>query len=351
MCLVRGSRRGCWQVTPLPAAAEAPADGAGEAQQEVIEFAWIAIDVSNKSIVDSKTVLIKPEGSINLGDRCKEITGLGEAELSSGTTLQACIKDFNNFLYTKVTEENKDFCLVTDGDSCLKLWLRSDAKLKKVKLAAHYSKFIDMRAEFRQKYPNWAGADSCTAMADRLGVEIEAGVGGGMRMCRALAAVMLRLLEDGAPFVKTVTIPDDYDPLTDPQFKGGANGAAQPAAMGSDNTILKCRGLPFSAQKSDVEAFFRGCNIVEDGIWIVVNQFQRATGDAFVTFATPEDAKRAAGRHRDMMQQRYVEVFSSTQADMDAVRASLTGSSSAGNSSSNGTTNTNTNATSTTTKY
>lgn len=292
----------------------------------MIEFAWIAIDVSAKSIVDSKTVYIKPEGGAELGERLKELTGLDEATLSSGGTLQECVKNFNNFLYKQVTEENKDFCFVTDGDACLKRWLRADAKQKKVKLAAHYSKFIDMCAEFRQKYPNWAGADSCTAMADRLKVSIEAGVGGGMRMCRALAAIILHMLEEGAPFSKSVTVPDDYDPLTDPLYaKGGAsrNEAALPAGVTPENTVVKCRGLPFSAQKTDVEAFFSGCNIAEDGIWIVQNQFNRSTGDAFVTFATPEDAQRAIGRHRDLMNQRYIEVFPSTQSEADAQRASV----------------------------
>lgn len=286
-----------------------------------------------KSIVESKAVYIKPEGGTELGDRCKAITGLDESTLSSGCTLQECVKNFNNFIYKQVTEENKDFCFVTDGESHLKRWLRADAKLKKVKLAAHYSKFIDMCAEFRQKYPKWAGADSCTAMADRLGVEIETGIGGGMRMCRALAAIMLHLLEDGAPFVKTVSVPDDYDPLTDPLYAKGElnrNETTRHAGVMSENTVVKCRGLPYSAQKTDVETFFSGCTIAEDGVWIVLNQFNRSTGDAFVTFATPEDAQRALGRHRDLMNQRYIEVFPSTKSEADTMRSSFEASASLG---------------------
>jgi len=315
-----------WQVTP----AQETAAGEEEGYPEVIEFPWVVIDVANKSIVESKVVYVKPECCAELGDRCKALSGLDEATLASGSTLQACVKEFNDYLFKQFTSENKDFCFVTDGDSSLKRWLRTDAKRKKVKLAAHYSKFIDVRAEFRQKYSKWAGVDACPAMADRLGIQLEPTVDGGLRMCSTLAAIVVRMLEEDAQLAKTVAIADEYDPLVDPLYvKGGAKHQEPSRAkvvQGEgmpESTIVKCRGMPYSAQTSDVEEFFAGCKIAADGIWIVQNQFARASGEAYITFDTALDALRATRRSRDLMSQRYVEVFASTQSERDSTRASM----------------------------
>ena len=312
-----------WQVTN-PVASKVDEGGV----QEVIEFPWVIIDVASKSIVESKVVYLKPEHCPELGDRCKAITGLDDETLAAGCSLQECVQELNDYLYKQVTSQNKDFCFVTDGDTSLKRWLRSDAKVKKVKLAAHYQKFIDLRAEFKAKYPKWAGVDSGPSMASRLGIELEPSVDGGLRLCNALAAVAVQLLEDCAPFTKTVSISDDYDALADPLFvKGGpryheplrakcVQGDAMP-----ESKVVKCRGMPYSAQKHDLEAFFGTCRIAD--VWIVLNQFGRATGEAYVTFETSLDALRATHRCRDLMNQRYVEVFASTQAEADATRASM----------------------------
>ena len=135
------------QVTTLQ-----EADAAGEeGYQEVIEFPWIVIDVAQKTIVESKVLYVKPECCTELGERCKALTGLDDATLASGNSLHSCVMEFNDYLYKEFTSQNLDFCLLTDGDTSLKRWLRSDAKRKKVKLAAHYAKFVDLRAEFKSK--------------------------------------------------------------------------------------------------------------------------------------------------------------------------------------------------------
>jgi hypothetical protein len=69
------------------------------------------------------------------------------------------VQDFNDYLYRTFTSNNKDFCLVTFGELDLKKWLRLDAKNKGVKLHAHFSKFIDVRAEFRRHYPRYGTND------------------------------------------------------------------------------------------------------------------------------------------------------------------------------------------------
>ena len=52
-----------------------------------------------------------------MGEKCKALTGLDEATLAAGTSLQECVKEFNDYLYKQFTSQNIDFCFVTDGDA------------------------------------------------------------------------------------------------------------------------------------------------------------------------------------------------------------------------------------------
>lgn len=75
-------------------------------------------------------------------------------------------------------------------------------------------------------------------------------------------------------------------------------------------------GLPYSANAGDVINFFEGLNIVPGGIHFLVNSSGRASGQAYVEFATAEDADRAQGRHRATMGTRYIELFRCTKGEM-----------------------------------
>jgi heterogeneous nuclear ribonucleoprotein F/H len=76
--------------------------------------------------------------------------------------------------------------------------------------------------------------------------------------------------------------------------------------------VLRMRGLPFSATKADVIAFFQGLSIIEDSVQLVVRPDGRLTGEAFVAFPSPADADCAMARNGNNMGSRYVELFPSS---------------------------------------
>ena len=71
--------------------------------------------------------------------------------------------------------------------------------------------------------------------------------------------------------------------------------------------------------------FFRGgdnpCEVLdgEDGILFVHQADGRATGDAFVLFASEEEAAKALSKHRECIGARYIELFKSTTAEVQQV--------------------------------
>ncbi|CAN0416424.1 unnamed protein product, partial [Discosporangium mesarthrocarpum] len=65
--------------------------------------------------------------------------------------------------------------------------------------------------------------------------------------------------------------------------------------------VIRMRGLPYRASKSEVMGFFKGCSIPEEGIAFVTRADGRVTGEAYVRFSSREDAKMGIRKDREMM--------------------------------------------------
>jgi len=93
--------------------------------------------------------------------------------------------------------------------------------------------------------------------------------------------------------------------------KGGRPGGAE------DDGVVKLRGLPFGATKSDVEDFFTGMEIEDNGV-LMLSDFQgRPKGECFVQFTTADSAVKALEKNKASMGHRYIEVF---PASMDEAK-------------------------------
>ncbi|KAK1259467.1 hypothetical protein QJS04_geneDACA010265 [Acorus gramineus] len=108
-------------------------------------------------------------------------------------------------------------------------------------------------------------------------------------------------------------------------MRGGSPRRTVQRAKSNDNGkesvehtgILRLRGLPFSAGKDDILEFFKEFDISEDSIHIVLNPDGRATGEAFVEFASSEDSKCAMEKDRMTLGSRYIELFPSSAQELD----------------------------------
>ncbi|XP_071917126.1 uncharacterized protein [Coffea arabica] len=98
-------------------------------------------------------------------------------------------------------------------------------------------------------------------------------------------------------------------------------GLLPKSADGKDLTVptgvLRMRGLPFSAGKDDIMEFFKDFVLSEDSIHVTFNFEGRPTGEAFVEFASPEDAKAALAKDRMTLGSRYIELFPSSLEELN----------------------------------
>eukprot|EP00245_Coleochaete_scutata_P014153 TRINITY_DN5962_c0_g1_i1.p1 TRINITY_DN5962_c0_g1~~TRINITY_DN5962_c0_g1_i1.p1 ORF type:complete len:458 (-),score=101.37 TRINITY_DN5962_c0_g1_i1:1011-2384(-) len=96
----------------------------------------------------------------------------------------------------------------------------------------------------------------------------------------------------------------------------GVSALPTAAADGSDNTVIKMRGLPFNAGQREIMDFFEGYTIAQNGIHIALGPNERPTGEAYVEFTSTDEATRAMERHRNNIGARYIELFRSSKSEM-----------------------------------
>ncbi|XP_058524783.1 RNA-binding protein 12B [Ochotona princeps] len=76
--------------------------------------------------------------------------------------------------------------------------------------------------------------------------------------------------------------------------------------------VIRLLGLPFIAGPVDIRHFFTGLTIPDGGVHIIGGD----VGEAFIIFATDEDARRAVSRSGGFIKNSSVELFLSSRAEM-----------------------------------
>jgi heterogeneous nuclear ribonucleoprotein F/H len=91
--------------------------------------------------------------------------------------------------------------------------------------------------------------------------------------------------------------------------------------VGEHTGFLRMRGLPFSATRDDIYKFFIGYNPIQESVVLTYRNDGRATGEAYIGFATPDDSERAMELHRRSMGNRYIELFISNKDEQGRAMA------------------------------
>ncbi|XP_031625559.1 probable cyclin-dependent serine/threonine-protein kinase DDB_G0292550 [Contarinia nasturtii] len=81
------------------------------------------------------------------------------------------------------------------------------------------------------------------------------------------------------------------------------------------SVIIRLQNLPWSANATDIRQFFKGLGIPDGGVHIVGGE----NGDAFIAFATDDDARKAMRLDGSKLKEIQVRLFLSSRAEMQEV--------------------------------
>lgn len=73
--------------------------------------------------------------------------------------------------------------------------------------------------------------------------------------------------------------------------------------------VVRMRGLPFEATKAQIRNFFSGIEVKDSNIFIVTRPDGKASGEAFVLFATEADAEQAMTKDKEKLGDRWIDLF------------------------------------------
>ncbi|CAI2339339.1 unnamed protein product [Caenorhabditis sp. 36 PRJEB53466] len=104
------------------------------------------------------------------------------------------------------------------------------------------------------------------------------------------------------------------------EFLHVATGSSTEAMefVSANAVIVRMRGLPYDCTDTQIRSFFEPLKLT-DKILFITRTDGRPTGDAFVMFETEEDAQQGLLKHRQIIGQRYIELFKSTAAEVQQV--------------------------------
>lgn len=90
----------------------------------------------------------------------------------------------------------------------------------------------------------------------------------------------------------------------------------------SADAVVRLRGLPYTSTEADIAQFFSGLDIMDKGIIIVTDRRGRNSGEAYVQFCSQDAADEALSRDREMIGNRYIELFPSGRDEILSSRRS-----------------------------
>ncbi|CAN0497707.1 unnamed protein product, partial [Ectocarpus sp. 8 AP-2014] len=95
--------------------------------------------------------------------------------------------------------------------------------------------------------------------------------------------------------------------------KGDQGGVSFDTTDSAYTGVVRMRGLPFEATKSQIRAFFDGINVKESNIFIVTRPDGKASGEAFVLFATEAEAEKALLKDKEKLGDRWIDLFATNK--------------------------------------
>ena len=86
---------------------------------------------------------------------------------------------------------------------------------------------------------------------------------------------------------------------------------------------VKLTGLPYQANSKDIKEFFKGLDIAQRGIHIVLNKDGTTHGVAFVEFVSSRDCEKATGKDNEYIGKRFIKIVPIAKGDMLSEMRSL----------------------------
>ncbi|KQS62317.1 ERI1 exoribonuclease 2 isoform X3 [Drosophila erecta] len=190
----------CWEKQAPPQWREA----------EIIEFPAVLVNLKTGKIEAEFHKYILPIESPRLSTYCTELTGIQQKTVDSGVPLQTALMMFHEWLRKELRARNLTLpkmnksnimgncAFVTWTDWDFGICLSKECTRKRMRKAAYFNQWIDVRAVYR----SWYQYRPCnfTDALEHVGLAFEGRAHSGIDDAKNLGALMCKMVRDGALF-------------------------------------------------------------------------------------------------------------------------------------------------------
>lgn len=171
--------------------------------QEIIEFPTLLLNVSTGEVEREFHHYIKPDVHPTLSAFCTELTGITQATVDDGISLDRAIILHQEWIreigvvpsHSTDASSAPTFAYITCGDWDLKTCLPSQLRYHSMEVPSIFESWINVKHEFQGLYGKKAGG--MNGMLRTLGMDLEGRHHSGIDDCRNIARICQRMLEDG----------------------------------------------------------------------------------------------------------------------------------------------------------
>ncbi|XP_074603955.1 uncharacterized protein LOC141857360 [Brevipalpus obovatus] len=283
-------------------------DELGSDEEEIVLFAWLVLDVTERKVVAVHCKYVKPRTAEAAANVLSEVSrnefGLTEEQVKSGQPLEQVIEEFDQYAKSKLDNGgNQSFRLIIDGQLHLRQVLLPEASNKGINLPDYFYSFHDIKKEFRKFYRN-NDIRTVEEILNYLTIEPDGSADCVIRKLQNISKILIRLITDGHKFDDPEIINKRLEP-----------GIYSKNELVDGNTVVRARGLPWQSSDQDIAKFFVGLNPVKGGVALCLSALGRRNGEALVRFVNQEHRDMALKRHKHHIGQRYIEVYRASGED------------------------------------
>lgn len=163
---------------------------------EIIEFPAVIIDAHTMQIVDTFHSFVRPKLKPNLTKFCKTLTGITQETVDSAAEFVEVLQSFEEWLKDRKYFLQYRSTVVTDGPWDMCRFMVSQCKQSRIPIPSFARKWCNIRKVFGNFYGS--RRLRLMEMLFHLGLSFEGKPHSGLDDAKNIAAVALRLLQDGA---------------------------------------------------------------------------------------------------------------------------------------------------------
>ncbi len=174
--------------------------------QKIIEFPTLLYNVRTRTVDSIFHHYIKPDVHPILSSFCTELTGITQAQVDDGISLQQALSehvawlesnelDLNSYRCSESEEDTKSasFIYITCGDWDFKTCLRKQLDYHGVSMPSHFKCWLNIKKEFQNLYGK--RAKGMTSMLNHLNLDLQGRHHSGIDDTKNIARICTRLLE------------------------------------------------------------------------------------------------------------------------------------------------------------